>query len=432
MRLFDLYEDIPRPPRNLRLFVRNRLKEALELQAIYQKLKELDLSGDFGEDVMYDTTSRMEDDSEEQYRDYYDYLKDISTGYAAGLPRKIDDYFETLKWTNELFDSLNEPGIDPVQSAKLAEYVAQNMKRLVDWAGGVQEKAQDFIEPIEKLAAALPQVRQTMEELDLLTGEYGPPEEAERWLEAIQLGGELVKRLKGIATAGQKFQEMVSHWEAHSYGQQPKPKEQEVLYHATAFADEIAGEGFRPTKPSPSERYGIGSYGDESTTSAIGTHISFTHDIHNARQIMRAMRELVMIANGQIRKHHILRWMADEGMDLGHAATQVSGVAQQKAKVAGSDFEYSTGRPDIEKTPDTPEFTAELYKYWLYLNKIGRMNPVFANIDKAVRALKGRKPEDVGIIKALVNMEDPTIEYVAAEQEWRVPPSAVLNVERVQ
>jgi len=420
MRLFDLIrEDIPRPPHDLRLFVANRVKELRGMKALSARLKDLKL------DNREAVSSVREAFQDLSYSEDID-LVDAFDGFEHmvrwdKLSKLIDDYAYTLEWTDQLFKP--EPNESDVDRAKKSDYIKKNMERLVYWIDRFKERFGEDPQDLERLSAAADRIGQYLEENDYFNPEYYAPEDVESskdWVEALKLAAKLGDYLTKLYAAGGKFDQMRKWWEAHAWGSQPKPREVETLYHVTAFADEIAREGFRPVKPSSEERHGLGSFG-AGVGSPIDTHISFTHDLYYARQILRSMRELAMIANGQLRKHQLLRWMADEGIDLSRIVFNLRGIPTDRY-----------GRPQLSKYPDTPEANAELYKGWLFLNEIGRENPVFVNIERTVEALKGRSPRDVGIIQARVRMDDPTIEYLRAEHEWRVPPSAVLSVKRVQ
>lgn len=420
MRLFDVIrEDIPRPPRNLRLFVANRVKELRDMKALSARLKDLNLDN---REAVSSVGDALRDLSYSEDLDLTDAFDEFDHMVRWGkLDKLIDDYAYTLEWTDQLFKS--EPDESEIDRAKKSDYIKKNMERLVYWIDRFKEQFGEEPRDLEQLSAAVDHVEDYLRENDYFNPEYYAPEDIQStkdWVEALRLAANLGTSLARLYAAGDKFAEMRRWWEAHAWGSQPKPREVETLYHVTAFADEIAREGFRPVKPSSEERHGLGSFG-AGVGSPIDTHISFTHDLHYARQLLRSMRELTMIANGQIRKHQLLRWFADEGIDLNRIIFNLRGIPTD-----------SHGRPQLSRYPDTPEANAELYKGWLYLNEIGRENPVFINIERTVDALKGRSPRDVGIIQSQVRMDDPSIEYLRAEYEWRVPPSAVLSAERVQ
>lgn len=409
MRLWDLYEDIPRPPRNLTLFLKNRLKEVQSLKDLLDKTESMKFDWGALKDAG-STARQMDEQLGEAVEDLEHFVQ------RKDLARLVDDYVHSLTFSYELLSGKYK------EDSMVGDRIRTNLERNIDWIGRFEERFGEHLDAYVEASKRVDELREQLREDGYFDERYADEEELQNFetvLKGLEVAGVIAQSVKGIIASKAKLEDVFNLQAAHAYGNKPKPQDQETMFHVSAYADEIAANGFLPKKPSPKERYGLGSYGDESA-GAIGTHTSFTHDIGNARQIHRALRELVMIANGQLRKHQVLRWLQDEGIDLKDVAFNLPGVSGHK------------WQEDLAKLPDNPLITAKIYHAWLWLNKIGRMNPLFANIDKAVTALKGQKVEDVGIIKSLVNMTDPTIEYVAAEQEWRVPASAVLSVERVQ
>jgi hypothetical protein len=150
----------------------------------------------------------------------------------------------------------------------------------------------------------------------------------------------------------------------------------------------------------------VGGRGERRGADAFGgieQTISFTHDLNIARDISRALKEIIMIANGQLKAHQILRWFESEGIDI----ERVRGLAQ-------GDLTNSI----------------RLYKVYLALSGL-RDDPLFINLEENLPSFKGRNPRDVGVIKAKVNMRHPDIEYLSSMAEFQVPPKAILSVERV-
>ena len=63
----------------------------------------------------------------------------------------------------------------------------------------------------------------------------------------------------------------------------PDHDDVETLYHATAYVNEIARNGF--SAEPPQERSGVGNYGNQH-------NISFTHDLYVAKEISRCLKEV--------------------------------------------------------------------------------------------------------------------------------------------
>ena len=71
--------------------------------------------------------------------------------------------------------------------------------------------------------------------------------------------------------------------------------------------------------------------------------------------------------------------------------------------------------------------------YLSHLNYSGRYDPKFFGVGGPkglVKRFKNLNPKDIGYIKATVDMTDPHISYGKGEREFRVPPEAVLSVDK--
>lgn len=70
--------------------------------------------------------------------------------------------------------------------------------------------------------------------------------------------------------------------------------------------------------------------------------------------------------------------------------------------------------------------------YLSYLNFSGRYDPKFFGVGAKglVARFRGLNPKNIGYITATINMADPHITYGKGEREFRVPPEAILSVDR--
>ncbi len=401
MRVYDIIcEAIPQPVRNLKVYAQNRLKEATRLEQIAARLLELEKS----------LSSRPSDDIRSYLIDIgvdnneaWEALSEVeSLARRAGSQYSgfsLDTITTNMRW---ILDMLNEPD----SGGQNTQYILKAIGYTASHLGQETNVNFDFI---IRLANKIDQIVKGMTEQGYMDPKYAEPEdiqEYQAWFEAIKLAGQFAVIWQRMVATKEKLDNLLSMRDQMSFQQKPKTDEQETLYHASAWAAEIAEEGFQAEAPTSDDRKGLGTYGSTANV------VSFTHDIHTARNIARSLKELIMIANGKIRKHNILRWLKDEGMDM-----------SEIDRLAGS---------NIMAKPDSPKTTAKLYHVWLYMNKIGRENPVFTNIEETVKMYQGRSVDDVGIIASTVNMQDEEISYQPAEKEWRVPPQAILNAKRIQ
>lgn len=182
----------------------------------------------------------------------------------------------------------------------------------------------------------------------------------------------------------------------------PEHGEVETLYHATAFVKEILRDGFSAEKPK--ERVGVGNFGHQEV-------ISFSHDLEISRNIMRAFKELWMIAHHQLTGPQILSWARAEGIE--------DGIKQSWGGIEGN-------RPLPVGRNANPHEVAKLYRYWLSHSKL-RDDPMLIYPWEIVDMLKNRQLSDIGVLACQVRLEQ-TDEYRFAEAEFRLPADRVLSV----
>lgn len=180
----------------------------------------------------------------------------------------------------------------------------------------------------------------------------------------------------------------------HNY--KPEHSEVEKLYHASLYASDIAAHGFAAEKPP--ERGGLGNVGFNQPL------ISFTHSIHIAHDIMRALKELWMIVHGLLTRKQIISWMQSENIDL---------------KKASNLFMRS------DEPVDTVPQTIRLYRAYLGLSKI-RTDPVFISPERLISDLEKIDIKSIGIVSCDVNLS-AEYDYLHGEAEFRVPASAVVT-----
>ena len=183
--------------------------------------------------------------------------------------------------------------------------------------------------------------------------------------------------------------------------ERPASDDVEPLYHTSIKAKQLYQKGF---SDQPQQTAGLGGATEG---------ISFTSDLYVAKEIMRALKEAIMIAKGQVKWHEIMDWARREG------------IKHELEKY----FRPELRDPQFDKRD--PENAMRLYKAYLHFSEFqgGRYNPLFfmENLDMFRRA----NPRDVGVIVADVDMTDPDIKYLSAEHEYRVPPRAVQEITKL-
>lgn len=189
----------------------------------------------------------------------------------------------------------------------------------------------------------------------------------------------------------------------------PASENVETLYHTSAKARQIKGRGFDLDVP---ETVGLGgSQGDKSGKPAI----SFTSDLYIAKEIMRTLREAIMVAKGQVKAHHIMDWAKRAGILDDVLST------------------FKMIRGDLD--PQKKYHIMELYRLYLtFAEDKGKLryNPLFfGDMESLMRKFKQVNPRNVGVLVCSVDMTDPNISYLPSMHEYRVAPKNVVSIDRI-
>ncbi len=187
---------------------------------------------------------------------------------------------------------------------------------------------------------------------------------------------------------------------SHSMGREWRPdhEDTEILYHATAYAEEIVRDGFAEEKPIG--RRGLGLFGDQSS-------ISMTHSQNIAVQISRCLKEFCMIANGQLTRKQMWSWIDKEHL-RDKVVSTIGGMGILLDGIVG---------------------TAYLYNYYLWFSDI-RQNPVFTNIEDITNSLVGRSVDSIGVLACVVALTGKE-DYKSGESEFVVSPNQIKSVKRI-
>jgi len=180
----------------------------------------------------------------------------------------------------------------------------------------------------------------------------------------------------------------------------------ETLYHTTVNAKTLLKTGFT-TKFDQLKTEGIGGSNLDKNGNPS---ISFTSDIFVAKEILRCLKEAIMIAKGQLDFYEIKTWALQEGLD---------------ETISNHFVDF----PE-DKQSWTPDETFSYYRYYLALSKL-RYDPLFVNTGDIMKTLSTKQPEDVGILVCTINMTDPAISYFQSMEEYRVPPGSVISIDKV-
>ena len=372
VQFFKITEAIPLAPRDFTSFTKKRIEDVAyiqsQLQEIHDKIEGLKKDKEMFDDSMYDLNSAMRDVNDELDSDNLTAWGEMVYGgeeFRAGRALNL----ESLKGNLEL-TLLRTQEDDPdmrILAAALDRYIesATNM---------------EWLDLIDKLINNKGQIYNAMEERGLFDDDYPKQTKiAKTMLSIIDNLSNIQTALKRIMSSVERYQVILDKRASFFRGEhqyQPETEEIETLWHATAYATEIAQSGFEAE--GRGARRGVGTYGEFHG-------ISFTHDLKIAHDISRSLKELTLIANGQVTRRHLLGWMEAEGID-----------PQKAASVYGQEV----------LTNDDPKSVGNLYRVYLAYSPL-RVDPVFANVPEVIEQLRGRKPQDVGVIQAEVNMRTP-------------------------
>ena len=388
MRYHHLREAIVNRPRNLDLYLTNRIKALDNILARLSHAKELvkanarDGDGVLRTGLRYGAPDEnLKDVASATYGlEYLDldrryeltHLRDNLETYLKYKSDPRYDFlqyvFSTLKYVEPVDkDTRTTLSLLPYAEAGFAEY-GWRVGHPDDEADPEYQAAKRLLSAYRIMAACLPQIEQL--EADIVS----------------KLG--VIRDIKGSL-----------------YGKyRPQHEAVETLYHATAFVPEILREGFQAEPPE--DRRGLGNFGHQYA-------ISFTHDLELARNIMRTLKEMWMIAHGQLTGPTIMRW------------AQAEGIQDELKKM----WANMTSRPIPSGRNADPKDVAYLYRYWLSASKL-RDDPMMTYPEKVIETMLSRSLKDIGVLACEVRLT-PEDQYMIGESEFRVQPDRVISAKQV-
>jgi len=210
----------------------------------------------------------------------------------------------------------------------------------------------------------------------------------------------------------------------------PESEDQEQVYHASIHARQLFQNGFAKDVP---DQEGLG--GSQSTKGdKKGT--SFTYDLYVAKEIARTLKELTMVVQGKVTARMILDW-AKRDRVAEKLAEQYDGYLTKpyelRFETGGWVLQDNRGNFEMpDKVFNTPLKRASLYKE--YLRVIGllskRYDPYVMHLNRVVPVLAKANIQNIGVVVATVDMTNPHIEHKPGERELRIPPEAIISVDK--
>jgi len=190
----------------------------------------------------------------------------------------------------------------------------------------------------------------------------------------------------------------------------PTHEDVETLYHASINAVDIGRNGFSEKVPNE------GGLGGSQATRTGEKGISFTHDLHAAKEISRALKEAVMIMHGAYTGEQLVRHIKAERGTWDKLLNHMNSVDGERAT------------SEFLKKLDDPKMVFWLYKKYLQQSRY-RFDPIF--FASSTKAFKSANLRNVGIVVAKVNMDHPSVSFHGGEKEVRAAPAAVIEIEKV-
>ena len=187
----------------------------------------------------------------------------------------------------------------------------------------------------------------------------------------------------------------------------------ETMYHASINAQNIFRNGFSKEKPEDS----VGLGGSAQIGSGTKKGISFTYDLHAAKEIARVFKELTMAAKGQLKIRDIMDWAKREGIEDILKTYEIS--AARKSYYGHAALEPTLGAVQL------------LVVYYTASKK--RFDPIFVTSPKRLYdKLKKINIRNIGVVVAKVDMTNvKTGEYVYNEREYRVTTDDIVKLVKV-
>lgn len=387
---------IPHPPRRGRQYFKNM---ARKLEEVVKQIKALERSLTGGGETITD-----------------DYMGDSPLWIS---PYDLKRIYQGGRWDDGSLTALGArvadfvSEIDGTSNPESSEY---DQRRY--W-GFFQKSLKHVIEDLSK-GSGLPYVVNDVLEKKTELRDFAEYQESDYVEEGLPKGFtdslfklvDLVEQAKQIALeAKPKLDEYVrlylTGWQKQEDARPPS-EDMETLYHTSVNARRLFAKGFDPVVPKTD---GLGGSQEDKSGKAA---ISFTSDLYVAKEIMRTLREAIMVAKGQVRVDHILEW------------SKRGGVLDAVLKT----FKNSHG--EIE--PRKAYHVMYLYRYYLaYMGSKGkRYDPLFfGDMEKLMKQFKRLNSRDVGILACSVNMADPNIIYMASMHEYRVSPQSVVSIDKL-
>lgn len=288
---------------------------------------------------------------------------------------------------------------------------------------------------------------QSVHDVTTIMKDYEVPEHlVQAYMECITISQALVTRALTLRARLDSYRPGSEDNEAVS----PPFEKLEKLYHASIKARALYQHGFGAKTPGRGTGLGLGGSVEDGAGNGA---VSFTSDLRYAHEIARWLKEMALVARGDIKALNILKVSEKEG-NIEKTIDNFMGIngrVGDRMHPEGETYLIAeNGRfrvINLKWVPEQRELVEEvgdldvlvhskraIYTlYEAYLNASPhRDNPMFIETDALLNRLEKENvdPRDIGVIVAEIDMTDPDIRYVVGEQEYRVPPRSIKKVVR--
>lgn len=428
-------ENIEVPPHMPEIFWKDSLEKAKRLESKFISTNEMN---------NLERWLRDEEDWESQLDYDAHFISPIlnDTGYKKKLSEKIESYLELLNWDSPRIEYIRESlenldfYKDDLFAARHKDYVAaytnffrtKDRRPNIDSEADINEMSEEGKEKVKKLIS---------------------------FYHALM---EYVKLIRKVSRKSRAILDVLNRRTSGHYNRKKGRIENdsteapsrddirdiEILYHATPFTREILSQGYKTKE----ELGNINMLGGPTEGG-----ISFTADIEIAREIARCLREVIMIARGEIKMQDVIKMIKKDRNNAFLSSDKLKMWPLKdfilNAQNNKRSREFSRDNPDLAaslaklrssgdtnvftlagslKDLYTPDQVFEMYKSYLGYTKM-RYNPVFFGAD--INSFKMLDISNVGVLASKVDM-NKAVKYLQSMEEYRVLTSGIYRTWKVK
>jgi len=424
-------ENIEVPPHMPEIFWKDSLEKAKNLESKFISTNEIDKLERWLRDEE-GWESRLDYDTGFIYRILND------TGYKEKLSEKIESYLEVLNWDSPPIEHIRKSlenldfYKDDLFATRHKDYVAaytnffrtKKKRPNIDSEADTNEMSEEGKEKVKKLISFYHAL-----------------------MEYVKLIRKISRKSRAVLDVFNRYYDRKKGRIENSPTDAPSRddiRDVEILYHATPFTREILSQGYK-TKEELGNTNMLGG--------ATEGGISFTADVEIAREIARCLREVIMIARGEMKMQDVIKMIKKDRNNARPSSNELKMwplrdfIADAKNNKRSREFskenpELAVRMAKLRASGDTNAFTSagslsnlytpdkvfQMYKYYLGYTKM-RYDPLFFGAD--INSFKTLDISNVGVLASKVDM-NKAVKYLQSMEEYRVLVSGILRTWRVK